>query len=103
MSDPACIVQICLHLNLGQRVRFVDWKAPGVALQLRSATVVAMKDTQITVQDDATRATWTLPYAAIEIPAGSPSAERHGRRFAPHSAAGPIELSTARFVRYSDR
>jgi integrase len=71
MSDPSRIVQIRLHLNLGQRVRFVDGKAPGAALQLRSGTVVAMKDTQLTVQDDATRATWTLPYAAIELPADS--------------------------------
>lgn len=71
MSDPSRIVQIRLHLNLGRQVRFVNWKAPGYALQLRSGTVVAMKDTQVTVQDDATRATWTLPYAAIEIPADS--------------------------------
>lgn len=71
MSDPSRIVQVRLHLNLGQRVRFVDGKAPGAALQLRSGTVVAMKDTQLTVQDDATRATWTLPYAAIELPADS--------------------------------
>ncbi len=74
MSDPSRIVQIRLHLNLGQRVRFVDGKAPGAALQLRSGTVVAMKDTQLTVQDDATRATWTLPYAAIELPAGRQAA-----------------------------
>ncbi|HQZ03150.1 MAG TPA: hypothetical protein PL024_13015 [Thauera sp.] len=71
MSDPARIVQIRLHLHLGQQVRFVDWKAPGAALQLRSGTVVAMKDTEVSVQDDATRAHWKLPYAAIEIPAGS--------------------------------
>ncbi len=83
MSDPARIVQIRLHLNLGQRVRFVDWKAPGAALQLRSGTVVAMKDTQITVQDDATRATWTLPYAAIEIPAGSRSSSQAASPEAP--------------------
>ena len=69
MSDPARIVQIRLHLNLGQHVRFVDVKAPGAALQLRSGTVVAMKDTQLSVQDDVTRATWTLPYAAVELPA----------------------------------
>ena len=48
MSDPVRIVQIRLHLNLGQHVRFVDVKAPGAALQLRSGTVVAMKDTQVT-------------------------------------------------------
>ena len=57
-----------MHLNLGQRVRFVDRKAPGAALQLRSGTVVAMKDTQLAVQDDVTHAVWTLPYTAIEIP-----------------------------------
>ncbi|WP_341648036.1 hypothetical protein [Thauera humireducens] len=74
MSDPSRIVQIRLHLHLGQRVRFVDGKAPGAALQLRSGTVVAMKDTQVTVQDDATRASWTLPYAAIELPADSRAA-----------------------------
>lgn len=68
MSDPSRIVQVRLQLNLGQRVRFVDRKAPGGSLQLRSGTVVAMKDTQVSVQDDATRATWTLPYAAIEVP-----------------------------------
>ncbi len=71
MSDPSRIVRIRLHLNLGQRVRFVDWQAPDAALQLRSGTVVAMKDTQLRLQDDATRATWTLPYAAIELPADS--------------------------------
>ncbi len=71
MSDPSRIVQIRLRLHLGQRMRFVNGKAPGAPLQLRSRTVVAMKDTQVTVQDDATRATWTLPYAAIEFPADS--------------------------------
>lgn len=71
MSDPSRVVQIRLQLNLGQRVRFVDWKAPGAALQLRSGTVVAMKDAHATVKDDATRAAWTLPYAAIEPAAGS--------------------------------
>lgn len=38
---------------------------------MRSGTVVTMKDAEVTVQDDATRAHWKLPYAAIEIPAGS--------------------------------
>ena len=60
-----------VRIALGQRVRFVGWKAPGAALQLRSGTIVAMNDTKITVQDDAMRATWTLPYAASEMPAGS--------------------------------
>lgn len=83
MSDPSRIAQIRLHLNLGQRVRFLDWKAPGVALQLRSGIVVAMKGTQVTVQDDVTRATWTLPYAAIEVPNNGP-AEPHTPKPAQH-------------------
>lgn len=96
MSDPSRVVQIRLHLNLGQRVRFVDWKAPGAALQLRSGTVVAMKDTQVTVQDDATRATWTLPYAAIEIPAGS--------RAAPSAPSPkPVQRPTREDFRVGDR
>jgi hypothetical protein len=69
MSDPKRIVEIRRHLNLGKRVRFVDFKAPGAALQLRSGTVIALKATQVTVQDDSTRDAWTLPYAAIEIAA----------------------------------
>lgn len=77
MSDPKRIVEIRLHLNLGKRVRYVDFKAPGAALQMRSGTVIAMKATQVTVQDDSTRVAWNLPYAAIEIPAdqqGAPEA-----------------------------
>lgn len=74
MSDPKRIVRIRLHLHLGQRVRFVDCKAPGAELKLRSGTVVAMKDTQVSVQDEATHATWSLPYAAIELPPGSRAA-----------------------------
>ena len=96
MSDPSRIVQIRLHLNLGQRVRLVDWKAPGAALQLRSGTVVAMKDTQVTVQDDATRVTWTLPYAAIELPADS--------RAAPQvPTAKPTQRPTREDFRVGDR
>lgn len=73
MSDPARIVQARLKLNVGQQIRFVDWKAPGAALKFRSGTVVSMKDTQVVVQDSTTRTHWTLPYAAIEIPAGEPA------------------------------
>ncbi len=31
-----------------------------------------MKDTQVTVQDDATRATWTLPYCSDRTPCRQP-------------------------------
>jgi len=71
MSDPARILQIRMRLHLGQTVRFVDWRHPGGALQLRAGRIVAMKDTQATIQDEQTRQEWKLPYAAIEIPEGS--------------------------------
>ena len=74
MSDPARIVQVRLKLNLGQQVRFVDCKAPGADLKFRSGIVVAMKDTQVVIQDGTTSMNWTLPYAAVEIPGGGHSA-----------------------------
>lgn len=71
MDDRAGPVQIQLHLNLGQGVRFMDCNAPGVALQLRSSSVEAINDTLVTVQDDATCVTWTLFHAATLLQADS--------------------------------
>lgn len=72
MSDPARIIEIRRHLHLGQAVRFLDWQQAGAHMSLRTGRIVAMKDTQLTVQDERTRREWKLPYAAIEIPdAGS--------------------------------
>ncbi len=57
-------------LHLGQAVRFLDWRDG----RMRDGTVVAMKDTQVTIQEQQTRRTWALPYTALEPP--QPSAQR---------------------------
>ena len=68
MSDPARIIEIRRPLHLGQAVRFLDGQQAGARMSLRTGQIVAMKDTQLTVQDARTRRLWKLPYAAIEIP-----------------------------------
>lgn len=64
LADPKRIVQIRKDLNLGQTVRFMDWRDG----QMRSGKVVAMKDTQATILEDGSRTSWAVPYAAIEPP-----------------------------------
>jgi hypothetical protein len=69
LADPRRILQVRKELHLGQTVRFMDWRDA----QMRVGTVVAMKDTQLTIQEQATRSAWTVPYTAVEPPApGSP-------------------------------
>ncbi|HHM5429939.1 TPA: hypothetical protein ACRN0K_002290 [Pseudomonas aeruginosa] len=70
LADPKRILAVRKDLHLGQVVRFLDWRDG----QMRDGTVVAMKDTQVTVQEQQTRRTWALPYTALEPP--QPSAQR---------------------------
>jgi hypothetical protein len=65
LADPKRIVQVRKDLHLGQTVSFLDWRDG----RMRTGKVVAMKDTQITIQEDATRSAWSVPYAAIQPPA----------------------------------
>ena len=64
LGDPRRILQVRKDLHLGQTVRFMDWRDA----QMRAGTVVAMKDTQLTIQEQATRSAWTVPYTAVEPP-----------------------------------
>ncbi|NLF54342.1 MAG: hypothetical protein GX576_08115 [Thauera phenolivorans] len=64
MTDPARIVQIRLHLNLGQRVRFVDWKAPGAALELRIGTIVRINQKTASVDCEDERG-WRVPFGRL--------------------------------------
>lgn len=64
LADPKRIVQIRKELHLGQTVRFMDWRDG----QMRTGTLLAMTDTQATIQEQASRSTWGVPYAAIEPP-----------------------------------
>jgi hypothetical protein len=64
LADPRRIVQVRKDLHLGQTVRFMDWRDG----QMRAGKVIAMKDTQLTIQEDGTRSSWAVPYAAVEPP-----------------------------------
>lgn len=64
LADPKRIVQVRKDLHLGQTVRFLDWRDG----RMRTGKVVAMKDTQVTIQEDSTRSSWGVPYAAVEPP-----------------------------------
>ena len=62
LADPRRIAAVRSKLNLGKSVRFMDWRTG----QMRAGRIVAIKDDQITVQDDSTRTQWRLSYAAID-------------------------------------
>lgn len=83
LADPRRIIEVRAKLHLGQTVRFLDWRDG----QMRSAKVVALKDTQLTLHEDGTRREWKLPYAAIEPPA--PTAARPQPQPQPATSAPP--------------
>lgn len=62
LADPRRIVAIRNKLNLGKSVQFMDWRSG----QMRPGKIVAIKDAQVTVQEDGTRSQWKLSYAAID-------------------------------------
>jgi len=67
LADPRRIIAVRTNMNLGQTVRFLDWRDG----QMRQGKVVAMKDTQVTLHEEGTRREWKLPYAAVEPPKGT--------------------------------
>lgn len=70
LADPRRILAVRKDMHLGQTVSFVDWRDGS----LREGTVVAMRDTQVTLHDLHERRDWKLPYAAIEPPQPDPAA-----------------------------
>lgn len=65
LADPKRIVQVRKDLHMGQTVRFMDWRDG----RMRTGKIIAMKDTQLTVHEDGTHSSWTVPYTAVEPPA----------------------------------
>ena len=61
LSDPARILEVRRHLHLGAQVMYFDHRRQILA----SGRVTQLHPTQVTVQDDAARVQWKLPYAAI--------------------------------------
>jgi len=64
LTDPRRIIAVRTNMHLGQTVRFLDWRDG----RMREARVIAMKDTQVTLQELTDRREWKLPYAAVEPP-----------------------------------
>ena len=83
LADPRRIIAVRKDMNLGQTVRFVDWRDGS----LREGKVVAMRDTQVTLQDLRERKEWKLPYAAIEPPLPDPATRPQA--VAPEPSAAP--------------
>ena len=81
LADPRRIIAVRKDMHLGQTVRFLDWRDGS----LREAKVVALRDTQVTLQDLRERREWKLPYAAIEPP--TPNAAARQTEAAPAPAA----------------
>jgi hypothetical protein len=79
LADPRRIMAVRLNMHLGQTVRFVDWRDGN----LREGQVLAMKDTQVTLNDLTERREWKLPYAAIEPPAPNATARARAASEAP--------------------
>ena len=57
LADPRRILMVRKDLHMGQTVRFMDWRDG----QMRVGKVIAMKDTQLTIHEDSTRSSWTVP------------------------------------------
>ena len=83
LADPRRIIAVRKDMNLGQTVRFVDWRDGS----LREGKVVATRDTQVTLQDLRERKEWKLPYAAIEPPLPDPATRPQA--VAPEPPAAP--------------
>ena len=99
LADPRRILQVRKELHLGQTVRFMDWRDA----QMRLGTVVAMKDTQLTIQEQAPRSAWTVPYTAVEPPV--PGSARPAPEAAPPTPprAGRNDFRCGEKVAFEDK
>ncbi|MBN8750964.1 Uncharacterised protein [Xylophilus ampelinus] len=79
LADPRRIIAVRVNLHLGQTVRFLDWRDGG----LREGKVLAMKDTQVVLQDLRERREWKLPYTAIEPPSADADRAQQGAAMPP--------------------
>jgi hypothetical protein len=98
LADPRRIVQARGQLHTGQQVQYFNWDDG----KLRSARVVSMKDRRVTVLDDAIRAHFTLPYAAI-VPTESTASEASGASADPSPPRPPPEIADRADFRVGQR
>jgi hypothetical protein len=62
LADPRRNMSARSQLHLGQAVEFVDFRTG----QMRLGKIIALKDTQATVMEAATRRSWKLPCLGIQ-------------------------------------
>ncbi len=83
LADTRRIIAVRVNLHLGQVVRFLDWRDGS----LREAKVLAMKETQVVLQDLREQPEWKLPYTAIEPPPTDAGQTRQGAVAQPEPSA----------------
>ncbi|WP_399686334.1 hypothetical protein [Xenophilus sp.] len=83
LADLRRIIAVRVNLHLGQTVRFLDWRDGS----LREGKVLAMKDTQLVLQDLRERREWKLPYTAIEAPSADAGGTPQGPAMPPEPSA----------------
>lgn len=71
---------------MGQIVQFMDRRDR----QMHTRTIVSMKDTLLTIQEQGTRSAWNLPYTAIDSP--TPGAQRAASLMAHLASRPPAEF-----------
>jgi hypothetical protein len=100
LADPRRILAVRTNMNLGQMVRFLDWRDG----QMRNGKVVAMKDTQVTLHEEGTRREWKLPYTAIEAPDPSrPAATASARPAQPQNMPARGDFRCGEKVSFDDK
>jgi hypothetical protein len=87
LVEPRRVMAIRQALHLGQTVRFVDWQDGS----MRTGTVIAMRETDVTVHEEQAKLRWKLPYAAVD-----PSAvDAENVQATPHRSAPPRQAPAA--------
>lgn len=99
LADPRRILMVRKELHMGQTVRFMDWRDG----QMRVGTVVAMKETQLTIQEQATRSAWTVPYTAVEPPAAAAPGPAREPAQPPAPRAGRNDFRCGEKVAFEDK
>ena len=99
LADPRRILQVRKDLHMGQTVRFMDWRDG----QMRVGTVIAMKDTQLTIHEEGTRSAWTVPYTAVEPPAPGTARPAPAPEPAPAQRAGRNDFCCGERVAFEDK
>lgn len=103
LADPRRGIAARTGLHLGQAVQFVDFRDG----QMRRGKIIAMRDTQATVLEQATKRTWKIPCVAMQ---GYTDVERRTEQ-APYepppepvvAATKPREFQRGDTVTFDDR